>query len=181
MTIGCFNLDRYGVDLALNRPFKDERFAVEGRIGLTGIGYWDKFNYHYDRDLALTWSVGGSFYWPRYNTQFILRAHQFILQEKGVKFEMIRHFRYASVGFYAEKAEHAKSNGGFRFQVALPPYKQKRHKYIPRISTSKNMGIAYNAGNERRYYKEYRAEASDNIMENNGFNPYFIKSELLIY
>jgi hypothetical protein len=101
------------------------------------------------------------------------------MSEHGVKFEMIRHFRYASIGFYAMKAEWAKSNGGFRFQVALPPYRQKRHGYIPRISTSNNMGIAYNAGNERYYYREYRAEASDNIMESNSFNPYFIKSELL--
>ena len=38
---------------------------------------------------------------------------------------MIRHFRYCSIGFYAMKAEHAKANGGFRFQVALPPYKYK--------------------------------------------------------
>ena len=49
---------------------------------------------------------------------------------------MIRHFRYASIGFYAVKAEHANSNGGFKFIVALPPYKYKRHKYIPRVSTS---------------------------------------------
>ena len=47
------------------------------------------------------------------------------------------------------------------------------------MNTSANMGIAYNAGNERTYYKQYKAEASDNIMEENSFNPYFIKSELL--
>ena len=47
------------------------------------------------------------------------------------------------------------------------------------MNTSANMGIVYNAGNERYYYKEYKAEASDNIMEENSFNPYFIKSELL--
>lgn len=93
---------------------------------------------------------------------------------------MIRHFRYCSIGFYLMKAEQAKANGGFRFQVLLPPYnKYKRHKYIPRINTSANMGIIYNSGNERYYYKEYKAEASDNIMEENSFNPYFIKSELL--
>jgi hypothetical protein len=77
------------------------------------------------------------------------------------------------------KAEKANSNGGFRVQVALPPYKQKRHKYIPRISTSKNMGIIYNAGNERYYYKQYRAESSDNIMENNRYNPIYIENNLL--
>jgi hypothetical protein len=50
---------------------------------------------------------------------------------------------------------------------------------VPRVNASNNMGITYNAGNERYYYKQYRSEASDNIMEKNSFNPYFIKSELL--
>ncbi len=180
-TLGYYNMDRYGFDLQFMRPFKDERFSLEARVGYTGIGYWEGFHLHYDKTMDFTWSFGGSFYWPKYNTQFTLKAHQFLLGEKGVRFDMIRHFRYASVGFYAMKAEHANSNGGFRFQVALPPYKQKRHKYIPRVSTSKNMGIVYNAGNERNYYKEYTAEVSDNIMENNSFNPFFIKSELFNY
>lgn len=179
-TVGYFNSDRYGLDLSLFHPLKDERFALEARIGYVGIGYWDGFKLHYDKDMSFNWSFGGNFYWTKYNTQFRLNAHKFLLGEKGIKFEMIRHFRYASIGFYAMKAEHANSNGGFRFQIALPPYgKYKRNKYIPHINTSKNMGIIYNAGNERRYYKEYKAEASDNIMENNSFNPYYIKSELL--
>lgn len=181
VTAGYFNLDRYGFDVQLMHPFKDERFSVEARVGYTGIGYWNGFHLNYDKTMNFTWSFGGSFYWPQYNTQFTLKAHQFILGEKGVRFDMIRHFRYASIGFYAMKAQYANSNGGFRFQVALPPYKQKRHKYIPRISTSKNMGIAYNAGNERYYYKQYTAEVSDNIMEDNSFNPFFIKSEITNY
>ena len=93
-----------------------------------------------------------------YNTQFSLKAEQYLLKEKGVKFEMIRHFRYASVGFYAEKAEHAKANGGFRFQILLPAYRMKRHGYVPRVNTSNNMGIIYNANNERKYYREFKAE-----------------------
>lgn len=182
-TMGYFNADRYGIDLMLFRPFKDERFSLDGRIGATGIGYWNGFRLHYDRDLSLTWSVGANFYWPRYNTQFSLKGEQYILQEKGIKFEMIRHFRYASVGFYAMKAQYANSNGGFRFQILLPPYKYKRlkNKYIPRVNTSYNMGIAYNAGNEQMYYRQYRSESDENIMNNNRFNPYFIKSEISNY
>ena len=176
---GIFNNDQYGIDLELFRPFKDERFSLEARVGYTGWGYWNGFKLHYNGQYQWTWSAGGNFYWPRYDVQFSLKAEQYLLGERGVKFEMIRHFRYASVGFYAMKAEHAKSNGGFRFQVALPPYKQKRHKYIPRFSTSKNMGIIYNAGNERIYYKQYRAESSDNIMENNRYNPIYIENNLL--
>jgi hypothetical protein len=110
--------------------------------------------------------------------QFSLKAEQYLLGEKGVRFDMIRHFKYASIGFYAMKAENAKSNGGFRFQVALPTYKYKRHKYIPRINLSKNMGLIYNAGNERKYYKQYRAESSDNIMEHNSLNPIYIENKL---
>ena len=79
----------------------------------------------------------------------------------------------------AVKAEHANSNGGFKFIVALPPYKYKRHKYIPRVSTSLGTGITYNAGNEKYYYKMPYSNASENIMQQNSFNPYFIKSELL--
>ena len=238
-TIGYFNADRWGSDLSLFYPFKDERFSLEGRIGYVGfgywhgfkfryndkyttywsvggnfywpryntqfklraeqyllkekgvrfemirhfryasIGYWNGFKLHYDTKMTTTWTIGGNFYWPRYNTQFSLKGERYLLGEKGIKFEMIRHFRYASIGFYAMKAEHANSNGGFRFQVALPFYKNKRHKYIPRVNFSNNMGIIYNAGNERKYYKQYKAETSDNIMESNSFNPYFIKSELL--
>ena len=83
-------------------------------------------------------------------------GEQYLLGEKGVRFDLIRHFRYCSIGFYAMKAQGAKSNGGFRFQIALPPYKYKRKGYIPRVTPSKNMGIAYNAGNERYYYKGFR-------------------------
>ena len=179
-TIGYFNADRYGIDLMLFYPFKDERFSLEGRIGSVAVGFWDGFNIHYDTEFSTTWSIGGNFYWPQYNTQFSLKGEQYLMGEKGIKFEMTRHFRYASVGFYAQKGQHANSNGGFRIQVLLPPYKCKRYKnkYMPRVNTSYNMGIVYNAGNEQYYYRQYRSEADENIMNNNSFNPYFIKSEL---
>ena len=183
--VGLYNMDRYGADLYLFRPFKfDERFSLEGRIGITSIGYWNGFQYHYATNndaWKVNWTLGANFYWPKYNTEFSLKAEEYLLGERGVKFEMVRNFRYASVGFYAQKAKVAKSNGGFRFQILLPPYKLKRHKYIPRVSTSYNMGIIYNAGNERYYYKQHRSESSENIMSENSFNPYYIKSELSIY
>lgn len=185
-TLGYFSGNRYGADLRLFRPFKfDERFSLEGRLGYTGIGRWNGFHLGYDRDMVWTWTVGANFYWPQYNTEFKLKGEQYLLGEKGVKFEMIRHFRYTSIGFYAVKADPANTNGGFRFQVLLPPYKYKRfkgkYKYLPRISTSYQMGLLYNAGNERKYYKNYRSEANENIMNDNTFNPYFIKSELSNY
>lgn len=179
LTVGAFNGDRYGADLKLFHPFKDERFSVEARLGVTGTYYWNGFDCTYGTKRRVTWSVGGSFYWPEYNVQTTLKAEQYMLGEKGMRLDIIRHFRYASIGFYAMKAKGVKANGGFRFQVALPPYKYKRRGYIPRVMPSRNMGIAYNAGNERYYYMGYRTNPSENIMYNNSFNPYYIKSELL--
>ncbi len=187
LTVGYFNADQYGLDLDLMRPFKDERFSLLFRLGYTGTGYWNGFTLHYDPTMTWSWGVGAGFYWPEYNTQFSLKLEQYQMKDRGVKFEMIRQFRYCAIGFYAMKGVHspfgykAKTNGGFRFQILLPPYKYKRHKYIPRISTSQNMGLVYNANNEQYFYRQYKAEASDNIMEDNSFNPYFIKSEMLNY
>ena len=136
-----------------------------------------RFEFHYGKHQRITWSLGGSFYWPKYNTQISLKAEQYLLHEVGGRIDLIRHFRYCSIGFYAMKAQGALKNGGFRFQVALPPYKYKR-KYA-RVTTSDNWGMSYNAGNERYYYKNYYALPEDNMMKQNQFNPYFIKSELL--
>lgn len=179
LTLGTFTYSRYGVDLKLRHPLKDERFTIFGQVGYTGSGYWNGFEWHYGTKMRTTWSLGGSFYWPRYNVESVLKVEQYILKERGVRFDMIRHFRYASIGFYAMKAKGIRANGGFRFQVALPPYKYKRKGYIPRIMPSNNMGMAYNAGNEQYYYKSYRTAPDENIMQNNCFNPFYIKSELL--
>ena len=125
-SVGYFSGNRYGADVDFFRPFKDERFSLEGRIGCTGTGSWQKFEYHYGTHQRVTCSLGGSFYWPKYNTQVSLKAEQYLLGEIGGRIDLIRHFRYCSIGFYAMKAQGALKNGGFRFQVALPPYKYKR-------------------------------------------------------
>ena len=97
---------------------------------------------------------------------------------------MVRHFRYASIGFYGMKvfgkADAANNgfNAGFLFQIALPAYKYKRRGYIPRV-TGGDFGIRYNAGNEKQYGKGYRSNPNDNVLRENSFNPYFVKSELL--
>ena len=180
-TIGYFNQDQYGLNMQLFRPFKDERFSLEAQLGYTGWGYWDAFSLKYNDQYQWTWSVGGNFFWSQYDTQFSLKAQQYLLGERGIRFDMVRHFKYASVGFYAMKAKEANSNGGFLFQIALPPYKLKRHKYIPRVNTSMNMGIMYNAGNERIYYRQHRVEINDKLMEENGFNPVYIENKLSNY
>ena len=79
---------------------------------------------------------------------------------------------------YARNQQHMNVLWSQGFQIALPPYRMKRHGYIPRVSTSGQIGMAYNANNEQKFYKEFRTEASDNIMSLNYYNPYYINSQL---
>lgn len=180
LTAGIFTGNSHGVALELFYPFKDERFSLEAQLGALGLGYWDKFVYHFDDIDQFCWAFGPNFYCPALQTQFSLRAQKWLMGEKGVKFEMIRHFRYCSVGFYAEKGftSDAHTNGGFRFMISLPPYGNRRRGYLPRVTTG-SMGVTYNANNEQYFYNEYKTEASDNIMEHNGFNPLYIKREIV--
>lgn len=183
--VGTFSNFRWGGDLRAKYIFeKDERFSLEGRIGLTGTSRIENWRWKVSPLKLLTWSVGGNFYWPKFNTQFQLKWEQFLQEEKGIQFQMIRHFRHTSIGFYALKTWNEANNGvngGFLFQVALPPYNQKRKGYIPRVKVSDYMGMRYNAGNEQVYGQTYKALPWDNVAYENSFNPIFIKSELLNY
>ncbi|MBO6082016.1 MAG: hypothetical protein J6P46_03195 [Bacteroidales bacterium] len=201
-TVGVFNSTHVGAALELAYWFPNERFWVDTKLGVLDlirfgpsirridgkrekgplpewlVGFWMHPNATPDWHLA--WNVALNYYCPSLQTQFLLRAERFVRRDYGIKFEMIRHFRHCSVGFYAMKgvtaAQH--TNGGFRFQIALPPYRHARRGYLPRISTSGQMGMAYNANNEQYYYQEFRSEASDNIMSKNYYNPYYINAAL---
>lgn len=183
-TFGTFNNMRWGGDLQARYVFKDPRFALDGEIALTGNSWFNNWRWKVGKMNTLTWSVGGSFYWPRFNVKFDLHLQQYLLSERGIHFRFVRHFRYASIGFYGMKVQHAGNhgfNGGFQFAITLPPYKYKRHGYVPRIMPSHNITTIYNAGNERVYGKSFYPRADRNFGTENSFNPIFIKSELLNY
>jgi len=179
-TVGVFSGSRYGGALELAYYFPNERFSIDTQLGMLGLCYWNGFVLHYDRDLNFYWNFAANYYNPSLRTQFTLRAQHFLYGDYGVKYEMIRHFKRCSVGLYAEKgfASYMDLNVGFRFQIALPPFSQKRRGYIPKISTSSHIGMSYNANNEQVYYKEYRTESSDNIMSKNAYNPLYVDSYL---
>lgn len=178
---GVFANNRYGGGVEMQKRFSFAPWLMlEGGFRMLGLCYFEGFSFHMSKELEPFWNVGLNCYWPRVDTEFKLKAEKFLLGDIGAKAEAIRHFRYCSIGFYVEKGfnTYAHTNGGFRFQIALPPYRYKRPGYWPRVTTSGQMGMVYNANNEQRWYKETRLESSDNIMNSNAFNPYYIKKEI---
>ncbi len=179
--VGVFANNRYGLGIEMQRRFSFAPWMMlEGGFRMLGLSYFEGFQFHMGKELEPFWNVGMNFYWSRVDTEFKLKAEKFLLADIGAKAEVIRHFRHCSIGFYVEKGfyTYAHTNGGFRFQIALPPYRYKRSAYWPRVTTSGQMGMSYNANNEQRWYKETRLESSDNIMNSNAFNPYYIKREI---
>ena len=187
VTIGNFSSRRYGAVLEAGYWFPNERFSMDTMMGVVMPAMFYGFRWRYSLEPRFVFSLAGNFYSPALQTQFTLRAQRFLEGDYGLKYEMIRHFRRCSVGLYVERGveiwngivyDTPHTNAGFRFQVALPPYRMKRHGYIPKVSTSAQMGMNYNANNEQRFYKEFTTESIDNIMSRNYFNPYYINGML---
>ena len=191
LTVGQFSGNRYGAALEAAYWFPNERFWVDTQLGLVSTGYYVGFRWRYLWEPQFVWNVAGNYYNAALGTQFTLRAQRFLFGDYGLKFEMIKHFRHCSVGFYAErgllfdetgalrpKSAQPHTNGGFRIHVSLPPYRARRHGYVPRITTSGQTNFDYNANNEQYFYKEFRSEAADNLVSRNYFNPYYINGML---
>jgi hypothetical protein len=194
--VGLFNNNRSGVDLSAQWHPSGKRFWFDGRVSWTVFGEWGEWEYHngiqnispfkYGYSLEkkkITGQLGVNYYWERFNTQLSGRAESFLEGDCGVTFEMIRHCRNCSIGFYGMYVPsdwwNSGVNGGFRFQIALPPYKYKRRGYVPRVMPSGNFGFSYNAGGTFVSGQRFRADIDDNISDNIQFNPSYIKQELL--
>lgn len=177
-TAGIFNSNRYGLALEMCYYLPNERFSVDTQLGLLRPYYWNGFEFFYDQVTDFYWNASFNYFQPSLQTLFSLKAQKFVMGDIGLKYEMQRMFHRCTVSLYAEKGKYSQLNVGFRFQIALPPYKHKRHGYIPRLTTSSYFGMSYVANNEQLYYREYRTEASDNIMSVNAYNPFYIECQL---
>ena len=196
-TAGFFNNNRAGVDLSAEYHPSGQKFWFDGRVSYTVWGEWGEwtstlngiknenpFRFGYSKDeTKVTGQLGVNYWWERFNTQFALRGESFLGGDCGFRFDMIRHFKNASIGFYGTYIPsdwyNSGVNAGFRFQITLPPYKYKRKGYVPRVMPARNWGFSYNAAGAFVYGQRFRANIDDNISNNINYNPYYIKQELL--
>lgn len=178
-SVGNFNQNRWGMDLTLFRPFTRgwlQYFALRGEVGLTGSSYFYDWEWHYGPTKLFTWNVGGSYYNPQYNVQCDLRVEKFLAGDIGVRADMTRHFKRASIGFYVMKNDRDNVDGGFHFSILIPPMKLKRGRHI-RVAPAKYFNLEYKAAGLFYNGRSYKTLPGQNRAEDN-FNPNYIKSQL---
>ncbi|MDR0973245.1 MAG: hypothetical protein LBM61_04600 [Prevotellaceae bacterium] len=189
-TVGTFSNERWGFDVRAKHFLPYERLSVEGRFGYTSNGRYDGWAYKAGTKYwTWTGTLAAEYFWQPYNTTIKVSGNRYLYGEYGIRGDMMRHYRYASIGFYAMlindpgfsiKPANNGFNGGFTLQIAIPPYRSKRKGYIPHVKGG-DFTTRYNAGNEWYYGRNYNARADDNYRNNIDYNPYFLKSELLNY
>lgn len=180
LRLGNFDQMTYGVEYEVMLPLRDKHWTLNAYAACIDVGYFYGFeNFYHEGRPRMLWGVGPDYYWDKYNTQFKLRAERYLRGDIGVKADMLCHFKYLTVGLYAEVGNTTSFNGGFRFMAALPTFKTKRKGYVPRLTTG-YMGLNFNPSpvNRRIYYKTPSWAARDNVLTNNEFNAYFIQSGL---
>lgn len=107
--------------------------------------------------------------------QCMINGGRYLAGDYGARMDVMRHFRYSTIGFYAVKTNKSVWNGGFCFTIALPPYTQKRSRV--RVTTAGYFNFEYSAEANFYYGQMYKTSPKENLSEGN-FNPFFIKSEL---
>ena len=192
-TAGCFSSNRNGFDVSMEYYPQLKDFWFDARASYTWFGEWGEWSYGenlhpfkfgYDKNSGrATWNIGANYYWRALNSQLSLRGEKYIQGECGVRFDLIRHMKNCSIGFYGMYVpddDHNKGvNGGFRFVVKLPPFKYKRSGYVPRVTTSSIWGFEYNAGGTFVYGQSFKANAQQNMSEAIKYNPAYLEQELL--
>jgi len=173
---GLFSRERYGFDVKYMHPF-NSWLAVTAQVGLTGYCSmaegWDC-----ERLKMLTFLGGANVYLTPWNTEFRLTGGRYIAGDYAMVGEVMRHFKYCTIGAYAQvqskstkegsNIEGSHENGGFKVVIMIPPYKKSSKKI--RIRPATNFRQVYNARSDRGSVRMYKTDPEENEREGN-FNP----------
>ena len=175
-TIGNFNANRYGSDLSISHPLRNDRWNIGLNAGITGSSHFYDGQWVTGNLNTLTWFVKAGYFDPGFNLQFDLSYGRYLNHDYGFRADCTRHFGETTVGFYAMYSG-GERNGGFHFSIPLPPYKRNRNHTL-RAESPRYFDWEYNAGTEFYYGRYYEIRPNENRSER-WYNPLFIKSELL--
>lgn len=178
LSIGNFQDDRIGVDLALSYYLANGRWGVGARGGLSGSSTFYGGEWVISRLQRVTWDAWVSYYEPNYGLEFKLAAVRKIYGDTGVQGELSRRFGEVMIGFWSSYTTAL--NGGFNFTVTLPCDRRLKRNRGFRVTYPEYYSFNYkarNGGNEELYGYSYNTRPDAGSLDSY-FNPNYIMTEL---
>jgi hypothetical protein len=176
LTAGLFNSYRRGVDGDLSHLFGNGDWEVGINGGLTGYTLFDGFKYTTEKmsDFSVLGRV--RYFYQPLATEVSLKGGKFYSGAKGVRGELVKHFREVSIGVFALLGD-GDTNGGFNFSVPLNiPKKYKRN--LVRVKAANYFDWEYTYKQVDVPLSSYETRPNENRSEH-FFNSGFIKTQLL--
>ncbi|TAE28706.1 MAG: hypothetical protein EAZ91_14560 [Cytophagales bacterium] len=170
LSLGAFHNNQYGLNAQyrwadLSGPWS---FGVEG--SLTGFYFFPARSYYYERPNQLMLFADVAYRLPVHALTLKLQAGQYLDQQRGVRFDLIRQFTNVEIGFFVTKLP-VSSTLGFNFAIPVPPGRvvQGRHtrlrtseefRWEYNYNGSANVGAPYRLGTRldallRQYHRDY--------------------------
>jgi hypothetical protein len=179
ITLGYFTQQRYGAEVEVKKYLQNGKFSLGANVGYTGYASYFKGQWTYSSLDFWTAFVNADYRWRRFD--LILRATygQFLYQDTGWRWDMIRQFQEVDIGFYGIKTQTG-TNLGFNFSIPIFPPKHFKGGTI-RARTANYFPWEY------RYWGFWRSGSSgyrygtgnslDDFMKR--LNPGYVKNRLL--
>ncbi len=176
LTAGNFNSYRRGLDADLSRLFLNGDLEIGLNMGLTRYTEWDGFKYTTQSMSDLSYLGHIRYFYRPLDAELSVTGGQFYSGAKGMRFELVRHFRNVTIGGYALLGA-GKTNGGFNFSVPLNIPKKYKRNHV-RIKAASYFDWEYTYLNNEVLLQYYETRPNQNHSEH-FFNSGFMKTQLL--
>lgn len=151
---GTFYYDRYGVDLQYRYYNFENPWSFGIESGITGFQRFNSGSF-YTESMNDIYFVGDAEYrLPFDNLSFKLSLGQFLFDDKGVRFDLLKQFGTVDVGLHAAYTE-AGASAGFQLAFSLWPGTIYRSKKIE-LRTTEEFRWEYSYNNEDPVARKFR-------------------------
>ena len=156
---GIFSAGRYGIDARWIYPV-NEWFAVESQLGFTGYHSMEQ-KWKFSAIDRLTGNIKARFFLRKASSEFRISAGRYIYEDFGGLFEFYSHFRFTSVGLFAQYSTKSQWGAGAKVVFMLPFQSGiKAGKFTFRPAS--NFRLTYDVMADSHGLKNYTTDPEEN-------------------
>lgn len=170
LSAGLFYNDQYGINGQYRHADLNGNWSYGLEASLTGFYYYPENGFYHRAMKTVMVLADVAYRFPRQDVTLKASGGQFLFNDQGVRFDLIRQLGNVEVGFYATKTGNG-GTGGFSFAIPIPPGRIVQTPHV-RVRSSEefrweyaysrgyNIGTRYRLGYQldallRQYHHSY--------------------------